>query len=153
MGLLKIFVVILGLVVSTSALTPSISISTKKIKATKEDIACLALNIYHEARGEPVLGQIAVAQVTVNRALDPRFRGSLCKVVYSPKQFSWTNKSVKVTDAKAYSQAVYIAHGVVSGTIWLEGFTATHYHTTKVNPSWNRKLKKVITIGTHVFYD
>jgi len=153
MRLFKVFLVLMGLSITTTVLTPKPVTLNKKIEATSEEIACLARNIYHEARSESLLGQIAVAQVTVNRALDPRFKGSLCKVVYSPSQFSWTLKRREVRDTQAYRRAVYIAHGVTSGTMWIEGFTATHYHTTKVNPRWNRTMKKAAVIGDHIFYD
>ena len=54
-------------------------------------VICLALNIYHEARGEPIEGQRAVASVTLNRTLDPRWPSTVCGVVYDPQQFSWTS--------------------------------------------------------------
>ena len=55
-----------------------------------EALLCLTLNVYHEARGEPFLGQVAVAEVTLNRVDDLRWPDTVCEVVYQPYQFSWT---------------------------------------------------------------
>ena len=73
----------------------------------------MALNIYHEARGEVTEGQIAVAQVTVNRAKDKRWPDTICGVVYQSKQFSWTHmiKDHKPTDDAAWKKAQVIARG------------------------------------------
>ena len=56
----------------------------------KEQHKCLAMNIYHEARSESMQGQIAVAQVTLNRVEHDKWPSTICEVVYEPKQFSWT---------------------------------------------------------------
>lgn len=153
MRLFQALIIAVGLCIPTVGFTPQPVLPAARIKATQDDILCLAKNIYHEARSETLLGQLAVAQVTVNRALHPRFRDTLCGVVYSPHQFSWTSKPKRVRDPKAWQQALDIARGVVSGTLWIPGFTATHYHTTKVNPRWNRKLRQLAIIGQHIFYD
>jgi spore germination cell wall hydrolase CwlJ-like protein len=153
MRALRVLLVLIGCVISTTALTPKPSLPTQRVLATNADIVCLAQNIYHEARGESFLGQLAVAQVTINRVLDVRWKNTICAVVHSPHQFSWTAKPNKIKNSKAYRQALEIARGVVSGTLWIEGFTSTHYHATKVNPRWNRSLKRTLVIGNHVFYD
>ena len=124
-----------------------------KQKATQQDIACLAKNIYHEARGEPLEGQIAVAQVTLNRVQSGEFQNSVCEVVYANKQFSWTNtKHKKVRDQKAYDTAVTLATAVLTKSIPLPNFKALYFHTRQVKPSWNRKKQVVAVIGNHIFY-
>lgn len=130
---------------------------------------CLALNIYHEARGEPVLGQHAVAQVTMNRA--ERDPSKVCQVVAAKKQFSWTNKTfglVKKNDGKrivltekgepkddiAWDRAKKIARATLSRADQPDYFAhgAKFYHVTWVHPVWRYKLRQVAVIGHHKFY-
>jgi N-acetylmuramoyl-L-alanine amidase len=128
-------------------------------------IMCLALNIYHEARGEPLNGQHAVAQVTMNRAgRDP---SRVCEVVFEPYQFSWANPlttapnlSVRKRladrympkERKAWQMAKDIAQWTIKG--YVPDFTngATHYHAHSVNPWWAKKKKRLLTLGNHHFY-
>ena len=117
-----------------------------------EALVCLALNVYHEARDQPFIGQVAVAQVVMNRVHDDRYPDDVCEVVmqgptYSWKpdfpvrhrcQFSWycDGKSDKTPDQTAWEQALVIAQGVHTGNLddFVEG--ATHYHATYVLPEW-----------------
>lgn len=122
-------------------------------KASEKDIHCLAQNIYHEARSEPLGGQIAVAQVTVNRVKASNFTKSVCRVVFEPHQFSWTaNRHLRVKDSKAWKASLVIAKAVLTNSIRLPNFTATHYHTKSVNPRWNRNMQVLAIIGHHIFY-
>jgi len=119
----------------------------------KSDLICLAENIYHEARNQPVEGQVAVAKVTLNRVNHKHFPDSVCEVVYAPKQFSWTShKNKPVTEAKAWLMSLVVAQLVILTHSAKPEFTATHFHTRQVNPYWNRRKEKVATIGNHVFY-
>ena len=133
-----------------------------------EALVCLALNIYHEARDQPFIGQVAVAQVVMNRVYDDRYPDHPCEVgfqgpTYSWKpdfpvrhrcQFSWycDGKSDKVYDEDAYRQALTIAHGVYYDDLddFVEG--ATHYHATYVLPEWAESKTPVVQIGQHMFY-
>jgi len=125
---------------------------------------CLALNIFHEARGEPLEGQHAVAQVTMNRA--ERDPSKVCKVVFEPKQFSWANpltsafKDERVRlaqkyvpkESKEWDVAKSIAFHTIKGNI--RDFTggALFYHTKTSKPIWRHKFKLVAVIGQHKFY-
>jgi spore germination cell wall hydrolase CwlJ-like protein len=123
------------------------------VKASQKDIHCLAQNIYHEARSEPIKGQIAVAQVTINRVKAANFKKSVCEVVFAPSQFSWTlNKRLKVRDTQAWKISLAIAKAVLTNSIRIPNFTATHYHTRQVNPRWNRNMEVLAVIGSHIFY-
>ena len=131
-------------------------------------LVCLALNVYHEARDQPFIGQVAVAQVVMNRVDDWRYPDTVCEVVkqgqtYSWKpdfpirnrcQFSWycDGKSDKPRDAYAYQMAQNIAHGVYYGNLddFVEG--ATHYHATYVQPEWAETKTKTVQIDDHIFY-
>ena len=133
-----------------------------------EAITCLALNIYFEARNQSTIGQMAVAQVVMNRVEDSRFPNSVCEVVkqgytYSWKpgipiinkcQFSWwcDGKSDKPYDEKAYERARLIAVGVYTGRVnnFVDG--ATHYHAVYVLPEWSETKQYIVRIDDHVFY-
>lgn len=119
----------------------------------KAEIFCLAKNIYHEARGEPLEGQIAVAQVTMNRVASGAFNKTVCGVVYAYKQFSWTLDSKrKVTDIKAWEASVDVASAVLTRSVQLPNFNALYFHTKQVRPRWNRDKRVVAVIGNHIFY-
>lgn len=126
----------------------------KPIVATNEDVTCLAKNIYHEARGEPFFGQLAVAQVTVNRLISGKFGKTICDVVYAKNQFSWTNKKQKqkAQDTVAWNSAVKIAKAIIYNTNAIPELKATHYHATHVKPRWARYKEQVAVIGKHIFY-
>jgi N-acetylmuramoyl-L-alanine amidase len=117
-------------------------------------LICLATNIFHEARGESVIGQYAVAQVTMRRAGGDPAR--VCKEVYRPYQFSWT------TDGKphperihpdAFEKAKRIASIVLTNRMPLDFSNgATHYHAKHVRPSWSRVFSRTAEVGAHIFY-
>lgn len=117
-------------------------------------LLCLALNNYHEARGEPIQGQVAVAQVVLRRANYDERR--VCREVYRHKQFSWTLSPRRPKDAAAWERAVYAARVAF---LWARGAPgpdysrgATHYHTKAVEPYWSRRMTQVAVIGEHEFY-
>ncbi len=115
-----------------------------------EAIVCLALNIYHEARGEPIDGQIAVAQVTLNRVDSKRYPNSVCGVVYDDSQFSWTAGKPKIEEPEAYATALFIAENMDKFDDLSGG--ATHYYAPdKASPFWKDKLLYVGTINNHIF--
>ena len=110
-------------------------------------------NVYFESRGEPVEGQIAVAQVTMNRVRSGEFQSNICKTVYARKQFSWTkDKNKKVKDNKAWDASVAIATAVLTNSVLLPDFKALYFHTKQVMPKWNRDKQIVAVIGNHIFY-
>lgn len=143
-----------------------------KINATDE-LECLALNIYHEARSESLAGQYAVADVTLNRVKDTRYPSTICGVVkqavmsewavqqglFIPKrnqcQFSWycDGKSDEPYDSDSWREAVLIAVQILNDGRY-RGLTegATHYHADWIEPYWAPTLQQIGTIGSHVFY-
>lgn len=127
------------------------------------DIQCLALNIYHEARGEPIAGQYAVAEVTLNRTRSREFPGSVCKVVYqkhwNPTRkevvyaFSWTGQAVTTNyNSAAWRQAREIARTVLTRDRKATLHGALYYHSTDVKPEWAHHHKRLAIIGHHIFY-
>jgi len=120
----------------------------------KSSLLCLALNIYHEARDQSLAGQVAVAQVVINRVLHKDYPSTVCSVVKQRNQFSWLWDDIS---DKPYEKEAWILSKRVAKTV-LDGVTieivegATHYHATSVNPSWAKKLKKIVQIDDHIFY-
>lgn len=116
----------------------------------KRDLECMAMNIYHEARGTPFNNQLAVALVVMNRQ---RITGqTLCQVIHSPGQFTWTRrKSRRPSEPESWILAQRIAYMVMLDTE-LEDITqgATHFHERNVAPGWSRQGHRIV-IGAHVF--
>ena len=123
------------------------------VKATNAELLCLAKNIYYEARGEPMHGKIAVAQVTLNRVTHrTEFQSSICGVVYAKHQFSWTQERHREPRGTAWHEAQAVAKAVVVGTAHLPNFKALYFHNLTVQPQWNRTKELVARIGNHIFY-
>ncbi len=120
--------------------------------APNTQLICLAKNIYYEARGEPLAGKLAVAQVTLNRVESNKFGNTICKVVYEKNQFSWTKKPSKLKYGKAWQEALSIAEAAITNGIALQNFDALYFHNKKVKPIWAKQKKKLAKIGGHVFY-
>jgi len=120
----------------------------------EKDLECLALNIYHESRGETVEGQIGVAFVTLNRVEHDNWPDSICDVVYQEKQFSWTHvvKDHTPYERKPYREAQAIARDVIIGNVVDPSKGAVFYHARWVNPSWTSYVEVSKVIGNHIFY-
>ncbi len=123
-----------------------------------KDVRCMALNIYHEARGEPYIGQVAVAHVTLNRVNSGVYPNDVCSVVYQSKkrdcQFSWycDGKSDTPKDKVRWYNSVRLAYDVLSGDTRDPTRGATHYfNPRKANPSWKNSFQVVAKLDNHVF--
>jgi spore germination cell wall hydrolase CwlJ-like protein len=129
----------------------------------ENDLQCLAENVYFESRGEPLKGQYAVAEVTLNRTRTEHFPHTVCGVVHEMRwdpvrkrpvaDFSWTQLgALSPDDDLAWKRALTVAtetyddvhDPVVPGALF--------YHSTSVRPLWARSRKALTTIGNHVFY-
>ncbi len=135
--------------------------SPSSMKVSKKQLKCLSTAIYFEARGEPYRGQVAVAQVILNRVKHKLYPNSICGVVYQNQQkrnacqFSFACDGIRdrVTEKKAWAEAEEISRKVTNGLIYLtEVSNATHYHANYVNPKWARKMQRLTVIGLHKFY-
>ena len=140
----------------------------------EEEIACIAQNIYWEARNQPAKGMIGVALVTRNRVMDVRFPHSYCEVIeQGPTRKSWRDPNMEYPirhrcqfswycdgksddipnhDRDVYQFALSIAYKIYFGE--LRDFTngATHYHATYVSPDWKESKTKTLRIADHIFY-
>jgi hypothetical protein len=134
-----------------------------KTAHSKTEMKCLADAIYFEARGEPELGRIAVAQVVLNRLKNPAYPNTICGVVYQNKnwrnrcQFSFACDGIRerITNKAAWASAQALAKRVLDDdkTLYIGDVGAsTHYHATYVRPRWARRMTKKEKIGRHIFY-
>jgi hypothetical protein len=122
---------------------------------------CLANAIYFEARSEPVRGQMAVAQVVVNRAFSGFYPNDICGVVYQNAgrhlacqfTFACDGKSKAINERGQWVRANRIAKQTLDGQIYVpEVAKSTHYHAVYVHPNWVGEMKKMVRYGVHNFY-
>lgn len=121
---------------------------------------CLAQAIYFEARGEPFEGQMAVAQVVLNRVRDIRYPSDVCAVVFQNAErrhrcqfsFACDGKSDRPRDRRAWASAAKLAVLATGGGLRDVTGAATHYHANYVSPDWAKLLRPTRRIGRHLFY-
>lgn len=180
---MRVYAILLSLIIAMLVMLYSILIDFKQNIAqadtvvtryySPEQLGCLHDNIYHEARNQPIAGQLAVMYVTLNRVADPRFPNTICEVVYqgahkpswkNPKKlvpikhqchFSWycDGKSDQINNYKTYQEIVDLVKEALMGLHSVditEG--ATHYHADYVHPAWAKTKKKTVEIEDHIFY-
>ncbi len=116
------------------------------------DLECLATAVYFESKGEPLEGQLAVAQVILNRVEQGRYGDDICDVVTAPRQFSFVRGGRLPAPRGMQQWEVARAIAIIAAA---EGWQdvvgeATHFHAVYVNPRW--RLKRVAQIGNHIFY-
>ena len=141
---------------------------------TQEEVTCLSMNMYHEARNQGVAGQLAVTNVVMNRVADERYPNTICEVIKQGPtrpswkgtgelipirnkcQFSWwcDGKSDKPSDVITYEQLFDLATSILLGEKDYPDITdgATHYHADYVNPAWAETKTKTVEIEDHIFY-
>ena len=143
------------------AKTPAERLGLFDEKARAKSEKCLTEAVYFEARGEAVRGQIAVAQVVMNRAFSGFYPSTVCGVVYQNKhrhlacQFTFACDRVAdvVREPDMWDRARKIAKAMLDGQLWLpEVAKSTHYHAYWVRPSWVNEMKKMYKFGVHTFY-
>ena len=122
-----------------------------------EQANCIATAVYHEARGESVEGQLAVARVIMNRAASGKYPSSWCGTVKQPWQFSFVNPrtgAIPYIDqaSDCWAKAVAITRLAVTNAVPSLESDVLWYHASYVAPSWGRRLNRVEKIGTHIFY-
>ena len=122
-----------------------------------EQANCIAVAVYHEARGESLEGQLAVARVIMNRAASGKYPASWCGTVKQPWQFSFVNPRsgqfpYTDTNCEAWRKAVGVTRLAVANAVPTLATDVLWYHADYVSPSWGRRLNRVEKIGTHIFY-
>lgn len=140
--------VVTAFLISTAAVAENCD-EEKKLKT-------LALNIYHEARGEPDEGKRMVGEVTLNRVASRHYPNNVCDVVYQKSQFSWTAKNHKSPSERlAWKESLEIAEELLTDGKKSYDHLATHFlnlSAVKKPPKWANKFEYVDKIGNHVFY-
>ena len=141
--------------------TPAERLGLLDEKSRTKHEKCLTEVIYFESRGEAVRGQIAVAQVVLNRAFSGFYPNTVCGVVYQNKHrhlacqftFACDNVADVVREPDMWDRAKKIAKAMLDGQLWLpEVSKSTHYHAYWVRPSWVNEMKKMYKFGVHTFY-
>ena len=138
---------------------------SSQANAKQSDIECLTEAIYFEARGEPFIGQLAVANVIMGRVRDHRFPPTVCEVVHAGRYWEGTpirnrcafsywcdGKPEIMKDKQALKTAGDVARMAVDGVLYEEIQGATFYHASYVSPYWIKNLEFVTRIGKHLFY-
>ena len=134
------------------------------------EIACIAMAVYFEARGEPMVGQVAVAQVIMSRVTDERFPDTPCEVVKEGYYYTWNSeipirdkcqfsfwcdgKPETIANVDAYNQAVTASELAFKGVVLGITSGATHYHAAYVYPYWasDDEFVSLGQVGSHIFY-
>jgi spore germination cell wall hydrolase CwlJ-like protein len=126
---------------------------------TRQEL-CLAQAVYFEARGEPLIGQVAIAEVIMNRIQSRKYPNTACGVVFQNKQmrnrcqfsFACDGKTDRPTNITSWEQSLKVVALVLKGERSGVAKSATHYHADYVTPSWRLRLNKVGEVGRHIFY-
>ena len=131
------------------------------VKTRAKAERCLTDAVYFESRGETKRGQIAVAQVVMNRVFSGFYPNDVCGVVYQNAhrhnacQFTFACDGIKdvVNEPDMWAQAQQIARDTLDGKLWLHDIgKSTHYHAYWVHPWWVGTMRKLSQIGVHTFY-
>ena len=136
----------------------------KAERKRRTDLACLAENVYFEARGEPLTGQRAVAEVTLNRVASPRFPSTVCEVVHEENwdpvrkrylgAFSWTELESRPSPGGVeWQRAIEVASSVYDSKEAPVVDGALFYHAVHIEPAWAKVKEPVANIGRHIFYE
>jgi len=129
----------------------------------RTDLECLAQNVYYEGRGEPLAGQQAIAEVTLNRVASAQFPDTVCDVVHEKRwdvvrkryvgAFSWTELDTLLEPkGQAWDRAFAAARAVYDKEATPRAGGALFYHSTSIEPRWAKTKERVVKIGNHVFY-
>lgn len=121
-----------------------------------EEQDCLASAIYFEARGESLEGQLAVADVVLNRVASDKYPDTICGVVEQPWQFSFVNATGSIPDANrgtlAWRTSVAVARAAQGKAARKVDEDVLWYHADYVAPSWGKRLQRQAKVGLHIFY-
>jgi len=129
--------------------------TAQRMHYTQQDLDCLTRNVYYEAGVEDARGKFAVAHVTVNRLKTGHWGNTVCKVVYAPRQFSWTlQKQLPKPDPGIWAESQDISRKVLTGYRVSGLMRSLYYHAVYIkDPIWADPTQQAGQIGNHVFYN
>jgi len=113
---------------------------------------CMAVNVYHEARGQGTAGMIMVMDTVRNRVASRIYPNTVCEVVYQPWQFSWTRENVEVTNMKTYTKIMRLTNRYMNGSVKPRVRNSLYYHADYIKPHWANNVVQVAHINDHIFY-
>ena len=156
-------IVVISILVIVSIAVGMAAHYSVNLEGKRKQQFCLAMNIYHEARGEPKAGKYAVAEVTLNRVQSKHYPNTICNVVHQKgwdkirkryvSAFSWTELDYAVNvKSKSWFEAMAIAEQALLYKTKPRVNGALFYHANYIKPSWARKKKVKAKIGKHIFY-
>lgn len=141
-----------GAKIRSASLRALVNATDVETTGLDSELRCLATAVYFESKGEPLEGQLAVAQVILNRVESRRFADSICGVVHEPKQFSFSKTAAVRQNSDIWRTAVAIAQ-IALDDRWQEiAPDALFFHANYVAPSWRQSRVKISQIGAHIFY-
>ena len=158
---------VVALVIATFATLIYFSIvgydRSQDLRIRTRALNCLTKNVYHEARGEPIDGQYAVAEVTMNRVASKHYPNTVCEVVFQANfdvirkrevsAFSWTELDLNAPlDRKLWNRVWRIAEEVYDDRAQHRVEGALFYHSKYIRPRWSRRKRHIAKIGRHIFY-
>jgi len=158
------FIVGVLFIISCTKSPVSVRAEENFVEVNTQHMECMAKAIYFESRNEPLVGQLAVGLVVKNRAESDIFPKDICSVVYEGPhdskgkpiqnrcQFSWycDGRPEKILDIAKWERALFLAKTILMGKIFDFTDGALFFHNVSVAPNW--KLKKIGSIGNHIFY-
>lgn len=142
-----------GTIAPTAASLAALVTSHVMPIALDAETECLAGAVYFESRGEPLDGQLAVAEVIRNRAASGRFPASLCGVVFQPSQFSFVRAGAMPPirrDSDQWHRAVAVAQIALGGQWASSVGKALFFHASRIAPRW--RMQRLARVGNHIFY-
>jgi spore germination cell wall hydrolase CwlJ-like protein len=138
---------------ATDYATLAAAVAAQPLAVDDDELNCLAAGVYYESKGEPLEGQLAVAEVILNRSTSGRFPSSVCGVLKQRGQFSFVRGGTipqPPASAKAWRTALAVAK-VARADKWDSKVSkALYFHATHVSPGWRRA--RVGSVGNHIFY-
>jgi hypothetical protein len=136
-------------------LLAALAAHSHQVRAENAEVTCMAQALYYEARGEGENGQEAVAEVILQRMRSETYPGTICGVVYEPRQFSFLTdgSALRRIDTEAWQAAKQLATRIVRGEL-VTSLTrhALFYHRFDIRPAWASDMVRTAKIGNHVFY-
>ena len=128
------------------------AVAAQSLGDLDDETSCMAGAIYFESKGEPLTGQLAVADVILNRTRSGRFPRTICSVVTQPGQFSFVHdgRVPDIVDCAYYRTAIAVARVAMADAWQSPAQGALFFHARRIAPGWHRE--HIATIGNQVFY-